>query len=333
LHPQRCTAGGRVVFSSRETLKRKRRGSRAGQQFLFIAASRALLQSAFSVLFPSDCKLCSAPLTNISRLPVCPECLEAIAPLRGPQCVLCGDRLHSAQLLRGDGQCVNCRESAPHFERAVSFGEYQDELRGLIHLLKYERVTPGCRPLGRMLAAAISELLPQVHSSAVGAASFPLQRDGGLGHSKPLLVPVPLHRNRRRSRGFNQAELIARAAMKRLPRELELATGVLIRQRETISQVGLSREERIVNVRGAFRVADAACVRGRNVILVDDVMTTGTTLSECARVLKKAGAEKVGAATVARAFHGAEIANAAESGVEEEAEGAVSSFEFQVSST
>jgi ComF family protein len=131
---------------------------------------------------------------------------------------------------------------------------------------------------------------------------------------------VPLHHNRRRSRGFNQAELIARAAMKRLPRELEFASGVLIRRRETISQVGLSRDERIENMRGAFRVADAERVRGRDVILVDDVMTTGTTLSECARVLKKAGVEKVWAATAARAFHGAELAGAADTGVEEEVE-------------
>ncbi len=227
-------------------------------------------------------------------------------PLRGPQCVICGDRLRSAQLLMGDGQCANCRECPPGFERAVSFGQYEGGLRGLIHLLKYEGVTPAQARLGRMLADAISELLPQC------------------GGGRPLLVPVPLHRNRRRSRGFNQAELLARAAMKCLPGELEFASGVLIRRRETISQVGLSRDERIENMRGAFRVADAGRVRGRNVILVDDVMTTGTTLSECARVLKKAGAEKVWAATVARAFHGAELADAADTGVEEEVEADVS---------
>src|SRR5579863_2263156 len=176
---------GRVVFSSRETLKRKRRESRTAQQFL-VAAPRALLQSIFSVLFPSDCKLCSAPLVNLSPLPVCPECLDGIAPVRGPQCVLCGDRLRSAQLLMGDGQCANCREHPPAFERAVSFGEYEDELRGLIHLLKYEGITPAEAPLGRMLADVITELMT------------------GSGEGKPLLVPVPLHRNRRRARGFNQ---------------------------------------------------------------------------------------------------------------------------------
>jgi len=205
----------------------------------------------------------------------------------------------------GNGLCVNCGERLPEFERAVSFGEYRDGLRGLIHLLKYERVTPAAAPLGGMLAHAIAELLPA----------------GGDG--KPLLVTVPLHRNRRRSRGFNQAELIARAAMKRLALELEFDPTVLVRQRETVSQVGLSREERVANMRGAFRVSAPRRVKGRNVIVVDDVMTTGTTLSECARVLKQAGAERVWAATVARAFHGADLLAVAESGEEEAAEAAV----------
>jgi ComF family protein len=238
-------------------------------------------------------------LTNVSRLPVCRECLDEIRPLRTPQCLICGDRLTSAQLLMGDGSCVNCRERRPEFERAVSFGEYKGGLRGLIHLLKYEQVTPAQAALGRMLAEAISELLP------------------ACGDEKFLLIPVPLHQNRRRSRGFNQAEVIARAALKRLPVHFEFASELLIRQRETISQVGLSREERIENMRDAFRVRDTARLAGRSALVVDDVMTTGTTLSECARVLKQAGAEKVWAATVARAFHGADLPEVADDGEEE----------------
>jgi len=202
----------------------------------------------------------------------------------------------------GDGRCVNCRDSAPAFERAVSFGEYEGSLRGLIHLLKYEKLTPVAGLLGGMLAQAIAELFAGCR--------------GGL----PLMVPVPLHKGRRRARGFNQAELIAHAASKRLPTKLEVACGVLVRQRDTISQVGLSREERMENVRGAFRVAERGAVKGRDIIVVDDVMTTGTTLSECARVLQQAGADRVWAATVARAFEGGpEFADGSE---EEEIEAA-----------
>jgi ComF family protein len=201
--------------------------------------------------------------------------------------MVCGDRLASAQLLMGDGRCRNCRDCPPEFERAVSFGEYNGALRGLIQLLKYESVTPVAGPLGGMLAQAATELLA-----------------GGDG-TVTLLIPVPLHKSRLRARGFNQAELIARAAARRLPQSAEISCTALVRQRDTVSQVGLSREERIQNVRDAFRVVHAAAVKDRELVLVDDVMTTGTTLSECARVLKQAGAKRVWAVTVARAFDGA----------------------------
>ncbi len=275
------TIDWRVVFSSRGTLDRQRRTQRVEQRNFLVAPLNTVLRSVFSVVFPSDCRLCSVPLTNISRLPVCEDCLNSIAPIRAPQCIQCGERLLPSQLLVGDGRCHGCREFEPEFERAVSFGEYAGALRGLIHLLKYDGVRPATPVLGKALADAISQLgeLP------AGA--------------KSLIVPVPLHSSKRGERGFNQAELIAHYAMKHLPQRLEIAK-VLKRRKATHSQVGLTREERIANMRDAFRVIARERVKGATVIVVDDVMTTGTTLSECARVLKKAGAEKVWAATVAR---------------------------------
>ncbi len=243
-----------------------------------------LLRNIFSVLFPSDCRLCRTPLNTISRVPVCAECLAAIQPACEPQCVVCGDLLSGAQLLVGDGRCRNCRDFEPEFARAVAFGEYEGGLRDLIHLLKYESVTPVASVLGGMMAHAIEELLP------------------GCRDSVPVILPVPLHKSKRGARGFNQAELIARTAVKHLSQRVESASGILVRERATISQVGLTREERIQNMRDAFGVTGGKRLQGRTVILVDDVMTTGTTLSECARVLKHAGAERVLAATVARAF-------------------------------
>ena len=193
----------------------------------------------------------------------------------------------------GDARCRGCREFEPDFDRAVSFGEYAGALRGLIHLLKYDNVLPAAPVLGAKLAEAITQLRP-------------------FGAEPPLLVPVPLHKSKRSERGFNQAELIVRAAAKRLPQPLEVAA-VLKRQRPTHSQVGLTREERIANLRDAFRVIAPERVKGRTVIVVDDVMTTGTTVSECARVLKKAGAERVWATTVARTLKGAVQPQLAES--------------------
>ena len=117
------------------------------------------------------------------------------------------------------------------------------------------------------------------------------------------VVPVPLYPKRKMQRGFNQAEVIARAALKHLSRHaerFEFVPGALVRSRDTGSQIGLSRHQRRENLRGAFAVGDPTRVEGRYILLIDDVYTTGATASECARVLLRAGAKRVWVATVAR---------------------------------
>lgn len=241
----------------------------------------------FAVLFPSHCRICGAPLVNISRLPVCLECIEAIHRIAGVVCVTCGERLFSAYAVAGldrEPRCGLCRRIEPLFARAAAYGSYEGALRELIHLLKFAGVRPAANVLGRMLAEAITGLHPEsrVEDMAV--------------------VPVPLHRTKLRQRGFNQAELIARTAVKLYgaPNRLRLCAGTLERKRETPSQTGLTRHQRRLNLRGAFAVAQPEGVKGREVLLVDDVYTTGATVSECARVLRHAGATKVWVATVAR---------------------------------
>ena len=164
----------RVVFSSRATLERQRRIQRAEQRSSLVAPVVAVTRSVFSVFFPSDCKLCSLPLVNISRLPVCQDCLSALEPIRAPQCVQCGERLLPAQLLMGDGRCRGCYEFEPDFDRAVSFGEYAGTVRGLIHLLKYDNVMPAAPVLGRLLAEAVQQLrrgdnISQIETDATAA--------------------------------------------------------------------------------------------------------------------------------------------------------------------
>jgi ComF family protein len=119
---------------------------------------------------------------------------------------------------------------------------------------------------------------------------------------KIVVVPVPLHKRKRAQRGFNQAETIARGALKQLarPKRFDLCTGVLVRRRETGSQIGLTRHQRRENLRGAFAVSDPTRILNSDILLVDDVYTTGTTASECARLLLRAGAARVWVATVAR---------------------------------
>src|SRR5215472_17023134 len=131
---------------------------RAEQRSFLVAPLLTVVRSVFSVAFPSDCRICSLPLTNISRLPVCEDCLDSLEPIRVPQCVQCGERLLPSQLLVGDGRCHGCHEFEPDFDRAVSFGEYDGDLRGLIHLLKYDNILPAAPALGELLVTAIAQL-------------------------------------------------------------------------------------------------------------------------------------------------------------------------------
>lgn len=216
---------------------------------------------------------------------MCRECLQSMTALEDLLCTVCSERIFSPCAIVGPGQplCGLCRRIEQLFARAAAYGSYETGLRELVHLLKFDGVRPAANVLGRMLSEAIVKLLPQLPAKPVA------------------VVPVPLHRTKLRQRGFNQAELIARAALKLLPKDrFTRCDGVLIRKRETSSQIGLTSHQRRQNLRGAFGVIKPEFVRGRDVLVVDDVYTTGATVSECARVLRRAGAAKVWVATVAR---------------------------------
>jgi ComF family protein len=173
----------------------------------------------------------------------------------------------------------------------VAYGSYDGGLRDLIHLLKYQLVRPAAAVLGRMVAETIAGLEPTLPSGLIE------------------VIPVPLHVRKRAQRGFNQSELIARAALKQLarPERFQISTDVLVRHRETESQIGLTRHQRRENLRGAFAVTDPQRLAKRDVLLVDDVFTSGATASECARVLRRAGANRVWVATVVRTLKVSEI--------------------------
>ncbi len=254
---------------------------------------RTLSEGLFSVLFPSDCRICGEPLLNISRLPVCLDCIAAIHPIRGKTCSVCGDRVLSAYAetdAEGSRQCPVCRRVERPFARAVAYSSYDGELRELIHLLKFNGVLPASAVLGSLLAQAITALEPSFAPA------------GLFDQSSIALIPVPLFKARRRERGFNQSELVARQALKAYPGRdrMQLIPELLVRTRDTHSQIGLTSHQRRENLRGAFAVSRPGAIKGRDVILVDDVYTTGTTATECARVLRRAGASNVWVATVAR---------------------------------
>jgi ComF family protein len=248
----------------------------------------------FFTFFPADCRICDSPLISVSRLPVCETCLAALRPLPGTYCAVCGAALHSPGYPPGteadsaDVRCLLCQRIDPPFERAVAYGSYEGGLRDLIHVLKFQQVRPAAAVLGRLLAAPIAQL---EKAMPVGAIA---------------VVSVPLHRSKQAQRGFNQAEMIAQAALKEISRlhpgskRFELCRGVLLRRRDTGSQIGLTSHQRRENLRGAFVVSEPTRILNRDILLGDDVYTTGTTASECARVLLRAGAARVWVATVAR---------------------------------
>lgn len=213
---------------------------------------------------------------------MCKECLAKIVTLDGLLCRVCGEKLFSTYIQDEQGPlCGLCRRIVPQFRRAVSYGAYDDELRELVHLFKYNAI----RPAGALLAGLLHQ--------AMGGLQLPAEL---------VLIPVPLWPGKRQARGFNQAEAIARAFCSlQASGSIQLDTSSLVRTRETASQTGLTRKQRRANVRGAFAVTKAEKVRDRSILLVDDVMTTGTTVNECARVLLRAGAKEVFVATVARA--------------------------------
>ncbi len=219
--------------------------------------------------------MCGEPLSEISRIPVCRKCLENLEPLSAEFfCVSCRTPFRNAFPLDSDGLCPLCRSGLRGFEAAYCFGAYEGRLRELIHLFKYARVQTLAAPLGALLASA-------------------LPRDERFD----FITPTPLHWQRRWRRGFNQSDLLARNLSRR--------TGIpvlraLRRVHATRTQAGLSNTGRRKNVARAFTVRRGARLDGKRVLLIDDVMTTGSTASACAIALKRAGAARVCLLTVAR---------------------------------
>jgi ComF family protein len=190
-------------------------------------------------------------------------------------CVSCRTPFLNGFPLDSEGRCALCRSGLRGFDAAYCFGSYEGTLRELIHLYKYARIRPMAGPLGKLLASA-------------------LPRDERFD----AIVPVPLHWRRKWQRGFNQSELLARELGRRsgLP-----VVEALRRKRATLTQAGLSNTRRRKNVTAAFVARGSArAISGYRVLLIDDVMTTGSTAAACALELKRAGVKRVGLLTIAR---------------------------------
>jgi ComF family protein len=240
-----------------------------------------VLAGLVELAFPALCCCCGRPL-GPGTADFCPACCAALTADAGPHCPRCADRLGPFEAADTTG-CARCRHLRWHFDASVRLGPYQ-------HFWKY--VVLRCKHLGgELLAEALGGLLASQHAQRWSELA-------GAAGAAVVVVPVPLHWTRRLLRGYNQAAALATGLARR--RGWPCEPWALRRTRSTGWQSERTFEQRSANVRGAFALAVApARIQGRVVILVDDVYTSGSTLSECARLLRRAGAVRVVAAVVA----------------------------------
>ncbi len=227
-------------------------------------------------MYPPSCIGCESYELVGADMDWCEGCLNQLPWIHHPMCAACG-RPFPKSSSTADHLCGDCILDTFHFDFARSPFYHAGVIRESLHAIKFGAEIHLIRPVAQLLAKTIVEW-----------------EHGGFD----LVIPVPLHPLRLRERGFNQSALLARFLSKSISAPLDL--NILKRTLWTVPQTGLSREERLSNVKNAFRVEHPQLSKGKRVLLVDDVFTTGTTLSECAGILKKSGAREVLAVTVSR---------------------------------
>ncbi len=238
---------------------------------------RSFGERLFQFFLPAQCHCCDTFLEE-GRKGICPDCLSKIRWIEPPFCSICGAPFPSREI--ENHACGTCVTREVFFTMARALGYYEGPLQEAIHRWKYqERIS-----LTPLFGEWMTGLLQRYWAPA----------------SLDLVVPVPLQRRRLQERGFNQALLLAK--------ELSRRTGVpyhksiLQKKKPTLPQIHLSGPERERGVRGAFRVADRETIRGKMILLVDDVYTTGATVNECSKVLMNGGAKRVDVLTLAHAI-------------------------------
>jgi competence protein ComFC len=234
-----------------------------------------LLEAAVSLLYPPVCAMCGTSIRAGEYL--CGQCEAKAVRISAPFCEKCSEPFDGS--IKGAFTCANCAHRTIYFEAAVAAYRGRGIVRQIVHEFKYGRQIYLRHLVARWLQAALDD-------------------ERLCGRRFDVVVPVPLHPARQRERGFNQASLLAELLSVQISIRVK---PLLERTRYTTTQTALDRSERMENLHNAFRLRKNANVRGLRVLLVDDVLTTGSTLNECARVLKRAGAFSVHAATAARA--------------------------------
>lgn len=216
-----------------------------------------------ALLFPQACVLCARPVLNADFSPLCQSCLDSLRPVTPCVCQVCGVPLPGS-LTAGEGCCSDCRRLQKPYDLARAYGIYEGKLKQVIRAFKFERRQRLADPLSRLLESACRRIPTRFLPD--------------------WIMPVPLHPSRRKERGFDQTLALGRVLSRRLRIPLSRS---LHRVRSTIPQSGLSVEERRRNLRGAFSMEDAHHLRDSTILLLDDVLTTGTTVAEACRLIQQ----------------------------------------------
>ncbi len=237
---------------------------------------RELLNDVSDIIFPPQCLACAEIINGLAKQVFCCGCQDKINFITNNFCPICGIPFLVSPA--GSHICGNCLENRPNFLQARAVASFDAVIMDAIHKFKYGRSISTGSSLGSFMAGF----------------SFP-DFDFSM---YSLLIPVPLHIKRLRDRGFNQSLLLAKEMGKK--HNLPINFSLLKRSKFTLTQTGLNKAEREKNVKEAFVITDKKTVAGESIILIDDVYTTGATINECAKVLLKAGAQKVAVLTLSR---------------------------------
>jgi len=237
---------------------------------------RDFVRGACDLVYPRHCILCKKAILHTDRnIPLCIYCQSSIRANTPPFCTKCSRHLESPL---GQEFCSECQDTRPHFDSAWGACIYDNSMRKLIHALKYGSKVS----LRHYFNELILSFLETYHVDL---------------SCHNLVIPIPLHPVRARERGFNQSEVIAHLIAEHLC--IPSSRNNLIRVKNTRNQAVLRQKERWTNIKGAFKIKHPSEFKKKSILVIDDLLTTGATASESARILKAAGAKRVNILTLA----------------------------------
>jgi len=234
--------------------------------------AKNFLSLAHQLIFPSQCQLCGEPA--LLNLPLCNLCLKKVQEIGALRCEVCG-KAFTGEVNRLCGSCI---KEKPKFDQARAWAKFEEPMVQIIHQFKYQR--------GFYFANWMIDSLFKLYLQEFSSQKF------------DLLIPIPLHWKRLLQRGYNQTLILAQPLSKKL--KIPLSTTILQKTRNTHPQVRLSSAQRKENLKKSFQLKKPESVEGKNILLIDDVITSGATANEAGKILKQAGANKVCILALAR---------------------------------